>query len=481
MIKIEKKSKYSKIATFLLAAFLLATFTSNSANKAKAEDNNADYDAYTKYELYLKYQKKQKYEKYEKYKKYKKKYGFKSSSERAKAKKAYDKYKLYKKSPSKYPTYKQYYDQYKKYSKYKKYYSPYKKYSRYGKYKKYDKSEYNEGKNYGGNEYKEAHARYLNSQENGGLGEATLGGGVLGPDIAVGIYSYTKPDLRDETYVRVMATKDYTVKNETGQVLATVAKDLDTRVKYLADGDLIVYESMAEINAGSDVYFESADGNNSDIIFDLNRPGSDFDQYRGKIKVHFYDSSVSDGDRIWIINTLPLEHYVWGIGEITGTGDSDYNKTMTTMFRTYGYWKLRWSTQYIPQGFVVVSTPSNQLYYGYDWETSHPNIKSAAESTQGKIMMYGSEIALSPYSSWTDGRTRSFEERWGSTLYPWCRSVTDSYGKHATKSTAELEAEGNHMVGLSANGALSLATNHDWKWEDILRYYFYRVRFLKAY
>lgn len=481
MIKIEKKSNSSKIAFFVLTMFLFSIFSFTCKKNAQADEADVDYDAYQKYELYLKYEKKQKYNKYEKYKKYKKKYGFDNSAEKTKTKDAYEKYKLYKKNPSKYPSYSLYYDQYKKYSKYKKYYTPYKKYSRYGKYESYDKSEYDAGKNYGGDSYKEGHDRYLRSQENSGLGEATLGGGALGPEIAIGIYNYTKSDLRDETYIRVKANKSYLVKNETGQTLATLPADTYTRIQYLSDGDLKVYESMTEANAGSNVYFESADGDNSTIIFDLNRPSSDYDQYRGKIKAHFYDSSESDGDRIWIINTLPLEHYVWGIGEITGTGDADYNKAMTTIFRTYGYWKLRWSTQYIPQGFVVVNTSANQIYHGYNWEEDHPNIKSAAIDTQGKIMMYGGEIALSPYSSWTDGRTRSFEERWGSTLYPWCRSVTDSYGKHPTKSTTELEAEGNHMVGLSANGALSLATDHNWNWDDILRYYFYKVRFLKAY
>jgi len=135
--------------------------------------------------------------------------------------------------------------------------------------------------------------------------------------------------------------------------------------------------------------------------------------------------------------------------------------------------------------FKVTATTSSQLYYGYDWETAHTNIKTAAEDTRGKIVMYlnGStnEIALTPYSSWSDGRTRSFEERWGSTAYPWCRSVDDPYGKHATKSTATLENEGNHMVGLIANGSLNLATNYGWDWDDILGYYFYNINLHQAY
>jgi hypothetical protein len=91
------------------------------------------------------------------------------------------------------------------------------------------------------------------------------------------------------------------------------------------------------------------------------------------------------------------------------------------------------------------------------------------------------EVTLTPYSSWTDGRTRSFQERWGSKNYPWCQSVSDPYGKHPTKDTETLEKEGNHMVGLSAHGSLELATNHNKSWEWILNYYFHNINLRKAY
>jgi len=481
--------KQKTISLLLAISFLIYPLLSLKAEAVE------DATYYQNYELYLKYQKKEKYKKYKKYKKNKEKYGFDDSAQKAQYKEKYAKYKLYKKDPAKYRAYSVYEKEYKKYKKYKKYVTPYSKYSRYSKYKKYNKSEYDSAKNYGGSEYKEGHDRYLASQENGGLGEATLGGTTLGPEIKVGIQEYTKSSLESD-YVRFKANKQYVVKNSNNEIIATEEAASETKIKYDSGGNLKFYNSSNVIFiAGSDVYFEAADENNTDLVMAIEQTNNDsdiFDQYRGKIKAHFYDASSSDDDRIWIINTLPLEQYVWGIGEIAGDGDADHTRTMTTMFRTYGYWKIRWSTAYAAQGFTVVDTSSNQIYGnrldeadtssgGYDWEIDHAGIKEAAEETRGKLMMYGSEIALSPYSSWTDGRTRSFEERWGSTLYPWCRSVSDPYGKHATSTTAELEAAGNHMVGLSANGSLNLATDYSWTWEEILRYYFYGVRFVSAY
>jgi stage II sporulation protein D len=179
---------------------------------------------------------------------------------------------------------------------------------------------------------------------------------------------------------------------------------------------------------------------------------------------------------------VPLEQYVWGMGEITGTGPMEYNRVMTTLFRTYGYWKIQHSTQHLAKGFIVDATPGNQLYYGYDYEQQYPRIKEAAQDTRGKIVKYDGDVALTPYSSWTDGRTRSFEEHWGSDDYPWCQSVDDPYGEHPDLSTQELFDSGNHMVGLSAHGALELAgDDHNWGWKRLIDYYYEGVNIKEEY
>jgi hypothetical protein len=460
-----------------------------AAQAATSDTLNEDYPYFEKYDLYLKYQKKQKYKKYRKYAKNKDKYGFASAGDRAKAKDAYNKYKLYLKDPAHNRAYAQYQELYNKYKKYKKYVTPYQKYSQYSKYKKYNKDSYDKGKNYGTAENKAGYDRYKAALAaiQAEFGEADLGCGVqdgssncLGPEITVGLIEYTKKNLQDD-YFRLKANEDYNILDKNDTVIATVPADINTRVKYDSDGRLKIYNSISDTLVQDEVRFAAADGTTYDTIFDINKPDTENDQYRGKMKLKFYNSSNADGDRIWAINTVPLEQYVWGMGEMTGSGDGDHNKVMTTIFRTYGYWKMKFSTKYAEQGFKVNATPGNQLFYGYIWEANHPRIKEAAEESWGKIVMYHGEIALTPYSSWSDGRTRSFEERWGSNDYPWCQSVSDPYGKNPTMPTADLEAAGNHMVGLIANGSLSLATDHHWDWQDILSYYYTGINLLKAY
>jgi len=303
--------------------------------------------------------------------------------------------------------------------------------------------------------------------------------GPLGPEISVGLWQYSKSDLQKD-YFRISANKDYNIKDKNGAVIATVKAASITRVKYKGDKNFTVSSSIPDKDLNKEVFFDAADGKNADIIFDVNKPNSDFDDYRGTIRLKYVDYSDKT-DVVWVIEYLPLEQYVWGIGEIHGTGDSDYNKTMTTAFRTYGYWKLKYSTKYAQEGFKVDTTPGNQIYNGYQWEKDYPNVKKAAQDNQGKILKYKSDIALAPYSSWTDGKTRSFKERWGSDDYPWCQSVKDPWGKHPTMTTSQLVAAGNHMVGISAHGALSAAGDHDWGWEKILKYYLTGISISKIY
>ena len=296
-----------------------------------------------------------------------------------------------------------------------------------------------------------------------------------GPEISVGLWNYTKDDL-NATPFKVEANKKYNIKNSAGDVIASVENNIITRVSYTSNQNFNVYNSIPDTLVNKEVIFESADGNNSDLIFDVYRPASTYDRYRGKIKIRYTDSN-----NIWVINTLPLEQYVWGDGETTGTGNINHTRVMASIFRTYGYWYIKYATANAPYGFKIKSDSGNQIYTGYDWEIAHPNIKKAAEETRGMLATYGNDVALTPYSSWSDGRTRSFQERWGSTEYPWCQSVADPYGKNTTLTTAELESAGNHMVGLVANGSVNLAANYGWDWQRIMKYYYTGISLAASY
>jgi len=295
-----------------------------------------------------------------------------------------------------------------------------------------------------------------------------------GPEISVGLWTYSKSDLQKDYFI-LSANKRYNIKDKDGDLIAAVDGDSQTRVKYDTDSYFSVSGSISSTRVKTTVNFDAADGNNSDLIFNVHRPSSDYDEYRGKIKLKHTDS-----DNNWVINTLPLEQYVWGDGETTGTGDMDHTHVMTTIFRTYGFWYIKYATKYNKWGFTIKSDSGSQIYSGYEHEKDYPNVKKAAEDTRAIVATYDGDVALTPYCSWSDGHTRSFKEVWGSSDYPWCKSVKDPYGENDNMTTKQLQAAGNHMVGLIAWGSVDRA-KAGWSYSKILKYYFTGIDLNRSY
>ena len=463
------------------------------ANASIADDANY----YEKFPLYGKYEKKQKYGEYKKLQKIKAELGFDDAKKKQAAKDGFTKYKLYLKDKAKNRAFAIYLPQYNAYKKYQKYSDA----SKYKKYKGYDKKEYDKYKKYGSKEYEDGynrHKAFIND-----IANVTTN---RGPQIGVGLWSYSIADLQASPF-KITANKPF---NVTDCVEATInptpiAIGENARVTYLGpDGILQAYNSNAiplfpTTDKPGKFCFASSDGNNDDIIFDVNRPNSTYDQYRGKIKIqHSYtsDNQTQEGDlrRIWVVNELPLEQYVWGFGEIGG-GVEQHSLAMIVAARTYARWYLQPTvTKWNEEGFNVLSNSGSQIYNGYDYEKNHTSIPDLARKTNGIIMRnQDGDIVLAAYGSWTDGRTRKYEDGLfgascksatpgdSSAVYPELSAVDDPYGKNPTLDTCALSAAGNHMVGMSANGSLNLAANYGWSWTRILSYYYSKINIVKEY
>lgn len=301
----------------------------------------------------------------------------------------------------------------------------------------------------------------------------------LGPDISVGIHHFEKSDV-----IKIDANKNYNIKNKDGNTIAQVAAGSETKVKYDDDERLKIYGSISETTTDDRITFDAADGDNSSMIFDVDIPNDDYDHFRGKIEVNYwhgediYGGGSDTVSQIWVINELPLEHYVWGMGETTGTGPDDHVRVMATIFRTYGFWYIENATKYKRLGFKIRDDSGSQIYGGYDWEKDHPDIRQAAEETRAQIVMYKGKAALTPYCSYTDGKTRSWKDVWGGDDYPYLKSVKDH--KKGKKSGLKQGEGGNHMVGLSAHGAIGYAEDGKaWTW--ILKHYYTNVDISGAY
>lgn len=402
-----------------------------------------------RYERFLKY------EKYQLYKEYKKVKVYKNYGDNAK------KYKLYKKDPKKYANFAKYKDQYDKYQKYEKK----KEYLKYGKYAFFNKDK---NKEYGTALYETGYARYKATGTSGNSGTASESSVPVSysgsPKIRVGLSSYKKSDLGDKS-ITVKVNKPSQIKESEGVLLGKIPEENEIRIFFdFSEKEYRVVSVNLDKKTKAPIIV--APENIEEGVCTV----SDVGRYRGSIEIRF----ASFTKNLWVINELPMEYYVWGMGEAANNSPNEYLRALDIAYRTYGFWKVRNGTAYSKEGFHVTDTGSNQVYGGYGRENNQPNIVAAAKATSGLLVKYGDRLAITPYFSSTDGNTRSWKEVWGSSDYPWCQSVPDPLG---VKENAK-EINGNHMVGMSATGAYNYA-KQGWDYEKILKYYYQGVTLAK--
>ncbi len=179
--------------------------------------------------------------------------------------------------------------------------------------------------------------------------------------------------------------------------------------------------------------------------------------FRGTIELYYIPSTAN----LWVIDELPIEYYLRGLGETSNYSASEFQKALITAARTYAYYHVSRNTKH--GGYFHVDATYDQVYLGYGNEIRTPTLTAAVEATRGMIVMYQGQLAITPYYSRSDGRTRSWKEVWGGDGKPWLVSVPTPYDVGKTLW--------GHGVGMSARDALYRA-NAGALWDGILRYYY---------
>jgi peptidoglycan hydrolase-like amidase len=187
-------------------------------------------------------------------------------------------------------------------------------------------------------------------------------------------------------------------------------------------------------------------------------PGANDNKFRSILELRW--SSATDA--VWVINELPMEMYLRGIAETSDVSPMEYQKALLTGARTYAYYHWRRATKHADEGFHV-DAKYDQVYRGYGAEARSPQIVAAVQATRGQIVTYNNELAITPYFSRSDGRTRNWTEVWGGSGYPWLVGVPvpEDQGKTLW----------GHGVGLSASGALGMA-NGGKTYTEILSHFY---------
>lgn len=196
-------------------------------------------------------------------------------------------------------------------------------------------------------------------------------------------------------------------------------------------------------------------------------PGANDNKFRGKLELRYTPSS----DSVWLINELPIEWYLKGIAETSNSSPQEYQKALLTAARTYAMYHVRRGTKHADE-YYTVDAKYDQVYRGYGAESRDPAVVSAVDATRGKIVTYNGNLAITPYYSRSDGRTRSWTEVWGGGPYPWLVSVQVPWDAGRTLW--------GHGVGLSATGALGMAAEGK-TWEQILKWFYTGIELKQVY
>lgn len=182
-------------------------------------------------------------------------------------------------------------------------------------------------------------------------------------------------------------------------------------------------------------------------------------EYRGVLEVR------SEGGGLIVINELPLESYLKGLGEVSDYEEYEKIKAIMVAARSYAKYYMTQDEKFANRPYNLDDDPNvSQKYIGYGLEKRAPNVSKAVDATKGEVVTYNNTVVKTPYFSQSNGtRTKSAQAVWGWNNTPYLVSVSDSY--------CDANAFLGHGVGLSGCGAKGMAKAGK-TYKEILSHYY---------
>ena len=204
-----------------------------------------------------------------------------------------------------------------------------------------------------------------------------------------------------------------------------------------------------------------------------------FNAFRGALELRYSPKSK----KVWMVNELPLDDYLAGLGEALETDNPEYQKAFSVASRSYALFHLMRGGKYgSDEIFHLNNTSSDQVYKGYSWEKYAPKLAGASRTTAGEVMKYNGAVARAVYSSDSGGVTRNacnyFGKEFCTPEYGYLiGNVKDPEGTIRRDASVQ---SASHGVGMSATGARRLAELGR-TYKEILAYYYLGISIEKSY
>lgn len=290
------------------------------------------------------------------------------------------------------------------------------------------------------------------------------------PMIRTGIFATTDDKM---VVTATFAPLEVRSGGPSGAVVCIVPLNRSVTVSY--DRAAKLYRVSGECTAQSSTWYvvHAQDHLSPMEMSDFSRPvawlpGANDNTFRANLELR-YAPAV---DQVWVINELPVEWYLKGIAETSNVSPPQYQRALLTGARTYAMYHVQRQTKHAARHFTVDAT-YDQVYRGYGAEARSPNIVAAVDATRGQIVTYDGKLAITPYFSRSDGRTRDWTEVWGGGPYPWLVSVPVPHDVGKTLW--------GHGVGLSATGALQMDAKDGASYQQILSHFYRGTELRRVY
>ena len=188
-----------------------------------------------------------------------------------------------------------------------------------------------------------------------------------------------------------------------------------------------------------------------------------YNSFRGTL--HFYPQSK----KLLVVNDIPIEEYLWGLGEEPSTEPITKRHVIHILARSYATVYSGTRRKFRTSLYDLEDDPrTSQLYLGYDWERYHTEQKGLIIETKGQVLTKEGKTVIGPYFTQSDGKSVN---PWAS-QYPWCRVRELPYDKGLIQR--------GHGVGLSGNTARILAEQGK-SIQEIIDYFFEGLIIKKMY
>ena len=153
-------------------------------------------------------------------------------------------------------------------------------------------------------------------------------------------------------------------------------------------------------------------------------PSGLYHRYRGTIVAQ------PSGGLEYIINVLPIEDYLRGLGEVPPSWPLEAIKAQIVAARCYALTHLGSTALY-----DVDDTTQYQVYLGADNESGSQN--AAVDQTSGQVLMSGGHVIVAFFSASDGGHTANVSDVFGGSLatYPYLKGVADPWDVVAPRHT----------------------------------------------